>query len=69
MIDPFGKHAFISDKFGDDEFGELDPSMTLGDLITFVEDARMHGVPLTGQVVDFPAVTVIRQLAVIYRRD
>lgn len=64
-INPFGKQARISDRFGDDDFDEL-TAMTLGDLIEFVEDARMHGVPLTGQVVQFPQVTVIRQIAVIY---
>lgn len=68
MIDPFGKHAYISDKYGDDEFDEI-TGMTLGDLAAFVIGARDSGVPDSAQLVLFPQTTEIRQLAAIYRRD
>jgi hypothetical protein len=59
-----GGYAFISARFGDEEFDEI--SMNLGDLIEFVEDARMHGVPLNARLVGFPHVNSIHQLAFIY---
>jgi hypothetical protein len=63
-INPFGKYAYISDRYGIEDFDEV--AMTLGDLAAFVIGARDNGVPDSAQLVLFPQVTVIRQIAVIY---